>query len=134
MSAEMDYPSTPRAWAIRTHATADTSVVAPATFQTLIPVTLNAVRVDRIRICQVKITTLPGVIHIFLVDASSNPRRHTSMEYVAKGLTTTSVPPPKEYKFDSLEVPAGWSMIVTNTVASSTDAAGFDVLAFGGQY
>jgi hypothetical protein len=136
---QMNYPSTPNAGCVRTPATADTSFAAPTATTVLLTAGASGSKVDEIRINQVLSTTATGVIGIFINKGGSSYHLIDHYEYsilalVVSGTIDCGAPIPIYY--DNLELAAGWTLEVTNTVASGAGptAATHDVYASGGDY
>ena len=121
--------------AVTTNATADTSYTAPTNTATAFTAGANGSRVDMIRINQIITTTTSGIINVFLYDGT-NYHFWDFYSYGTGTVSTTAQIGPIDLIYNNLVLKTGWSIRVTNTVASATGstAAGFKIVVFGGDF
>lgn len=135
MATDPSFAATPHTSAVLTNASADTSETAPTSVATVFTAGASGSKIEQIRITQILTTTASGVINIFVHDGSTY-HLLDFYPYAANTVSTTAGVLPVDFLYNNLAIASGFSIRVTNTVASGTGAtaAAFKVFAFGGDF
>ena len=135
MAADPVFAATPRCASVTTNGTADTSLTAPSNTATILTAGASGSKVDQLRFIQIITTTAAGILNIFIHDGSAY-NVFDQYVYGTGTVSTTSAPIPIDIVYNNLVLPTGYSLRVTNTVASGTGAtaATHKVTALGGDF
>lgn len=114
--------------------TADTSLTAPTTVQTILTAASGGTRIEMIEVMGVA-TTVAGLVNLFLHDGST----YSLWQQIPISAVTTSTTNPSfvanlssasDILILPLVLPSGWSLRATTTVAQT----GIRVIAVGGDF
>ncbi len=123
MAADPVYTTTPNIGGGTTPATADTSTTTPTNTTTVFTAGASGSKVELIRVTQILTTASAGILNIFLHDGS-NYYLFDWINYGIQTVSTTANAGPMDLYPSFLPLPTGWTIRVTNTVASGTGATG----------
>lgn len=133
MSTSAQYAATPKIGAALL-TTADTSLTAPATVETIVTAGASGTRIDYIEIMGVA-TTVAGLVNLFIYDGSTY---HLWQQIAVQAVTVSTTTPSYVANLSSnananvmpLVLPATYSLRATTTVAQT----GIKVIAYGGDF
>ena len=122
---------TPRAGALATPTTADTSLTAPTNVSIIFTAGATGSRINLVRITQIASSVAAGCVNLFLYDGT-NYHFFDVYQYPIATITAASEPIPVDIPYPQLVIPTGWSLRATDTVNAGT--AHFSVTALGGDF
>lgn len=132
MAAAPVFAATPKAWAVISPATLDTSLTAPTNTATLVTAGSSGSKVEQIRINYVATISAACVLNIFLHDGSTYHLFDTLTVPVTTTVSTASAGVTTDKYYTNLVIQSGWS--IRCTVTTSAGQSAFKVVAFGGDF